>query len=116
MADPVEVVAPVLDPVRPRDQHLAAAGRAPAVDRIAVQHVRVADGVGTKAAADLDESVRAQAVRALALIGTPPALAAVRRLRDDPSRHVRACVEGALHKTERPSSKRRIRDLIRKRT
>ncbi|WP_201009276.1 hypothetical protein, partial [Kitasatospora sp. Root187] len=39
---------------------------------------------------------RAQAVKSLALLGTPAALELVAGLREDPSRHVRACVEGVL--------------------
>ncbi|WP_157031963.1 HEAT repeat domain-containing protein [Kitasatospora cheerisanensis] len=40
--------------------------------------------------------VRAQAVKSLALLGSPEALELVAGLREDPNRHVRACVEGAL--------------------
>ncbi|WP_457034332.1 hypothetical protein, partial [Kitasatospora sp. P5_F3] len=39
---------------------------------------------------------RAQAVKSLALLGTPAALELAAGLREDPSRHVRACVEGVL--------------------
>ncbi|MFF0295850.1 HEAT repeat domain-containing protein [Kitasatospora sp. NPDC004614] len=45
---------------------------------------------------DGDQRVRAQAVKSLALIGTSEAFAVIRQLREDPSRHVRACVEGTL--------------------
>ncbi|MFD0632820.1 HEAT repeat domain-containing protein [Catenulispora yoronensis] len=50
----------------------------------------------SQACKDLDERVRAQAVKSLALIGTPRAFNLLRTLEDDPSRHVRACVAGAL--------------------
>ncbi|MGW4382816.1 HEAT repeat domain-containing protein [Kitasatospora sp. NPDC004531] len=43
-----------------------------------------------------DRRVRAQAVKSLAAIGGSEALAVIRQLREDPSRHVRACVAGVL--------------------
>lgn len=48
------------------------------------------------ASKEVEEQVRAQAVKSLALIGTPDAFEIIRGLADDPSRHVRACVAGAL--------------------
>ncbi|MGW4808183.1 hypothetical protein [Kitasatospora sp. NPDC004272] len=47
-------------------------------------------------AAAAEPRARAQAVKSLALLGTPEALELVAGLRADPSRHVRACVEGVL--------------------
>ncbi|MFD0562415.1 HEAT repeat domain-containing protein [Kitasatospora saccharophila] len=47
-------------------------------------------------AAAEEPRARAQAVKSLALLGTPEALELVAGLRADPSRHVRACVEGVL--------------------
>jgi HEAT repeat protein len=55
-----------------------------------------------RATEDLNERVRAQAVKSLGLIATPDAIEILRDLRDDPSRHVRACVAGALLTAERP--------------
>jgi HEAT repeat protein len=46
------------------------------------------------------ERVRAQAVKSLALISTPDAYEIIRAHRHDPSRHVRACVAGALRASE----------------
>jgi hypothetical protein len=39
---------------------------------------------------------RAQAVKSPAMLGTPAALELIAGLREDPGRHVRACVEGVL--------------------
>ncbi|MGW4649819.1 HEAT repeat domain-containing protein [Kitasatospora sp. NPDC004289] len=47
--------------------------------------------------------VRAQAVKSLALVGGPQALELIAKLREDPSRHVRACVAGALRRTNPPA-------------
>ena len=51
----VELVGAVLDPVRPRDQHLPAPRMAHLLGRVAVDHVATGDGVRTDAAADLDD-------------------------------------------------------------
>ena len=50
----VELVAPVLQPVRPRGQHLAAPRRARRVERVAVEEISAACRVGAEPAADLD--------------------------------------------------------------
>jgi hypothetical protein len=50
-----ELVAAVLQSVRPRDQDLPAAGRAYLVRGVAVEHVLAVDAVRTDAAADLDD-------------------------------------------------------------
>ena len=39
---PIELVAPILQPVRPRDQHLPAAGRAHLVDLVSVEELAAA--------------------------------------------------------------------------
>ena len=52
---PVELVAPVLDPVRPGDQELPPGGAAHPVGGVAVEEVGAAGGVGAQAAADLDD-------------------------------------------------------------
>lgn len=51
----VELVRPVLDAVRPRDQHLPAARGALLLRPVAVQHLPLAHGVGAKPAADTDD-------------------------------------------------------------
>ena len=51
---PVELVAPVLQPVRPWGQHLAAPGGARRVERVAVEEIPAACRVRAEAAADLD--------------------------------------------------------------
>jgi hypothetical protein len=50
-----ELVSAVLDPVRPRDEHLAAPGAGHLVGAVAVDDVAAAHGVGTEAGADLDD-------------------------------------------------------------
>lgn len=49
-----------------------------------------------RATRESEPQARAQAVKSLALLGTPEALELIAGLRADPSRHVRACVEGVL--------------------
>jgi hypothetical protein len=63
----VEVVGPVLDAVRPRDQHLPAAGGALFVHAVSVQHLPLAHGIGAKAAADADDDRALVAVNELCL-------------------------------------------------
>ena len=55
VAPSVELVGAVLDPVRPRDQHLPAAGRDLSVGGVAVEQLAAARRVRAQPAADLDD-------------------------------------------------------------
>ena len=68
MPAPVELVAAVLDAVRPRDEHLPAARRAHLVGAVAVEHLAAADRVRPKPAADLDDDRALVPVRELELL------------------------------------------------
>ena len=63
-----ELVAAVLDPVRPRREQLPAAGAAHRDDAVAVEHRLVADGVAAQAAADADDDHSLVADRELDLL------------------------------------------------
>src|SRR6478672_11954559 len=54
MPPPPELVPAVLDPVRPRDEHLAAAGSRDLVGGVAIEQVEASDRVRAQPAADLD--------------------------------------------------------------
>ena len=55
MTPAVELVEPVLDPVRPRKQNLPAAGRAHLVGAVSVEDVAAVDAVRAEPTADLDD-------------------------------------------------------------
>ena len=52
---PVELVLSVLEPVRPRDQHLSATGGRHLVDAVAVHHVATSDGIDAQPGSDLGD-------------------------------------------------------------
>ena len=64
----VELVAAVLDPVGPRDQHLAPPRAAHPVERIAVEQIAARPGVLSEAAPDLDDHGPLVGVRELDLV------------------------------------------------
>ncbi len=65
---PVELVGAVLDPVRPRDQHLPAAGGDLPVGGVGVEQLTAARGVRPQAAAHLDDDGALVAVGDLELL------------------------------------------------
>jgi hypothetical protein len=68
ITDPVERVAPVCDPVRPRDQQLPASGQRLRIGAEPVEQLASTDRVRAEAAADLDDDRTLPVVRDLELL------------------------------------------------